>query len=463
MPSLRSLLASLRLPAILVGLATAAFFAGLVLVSVLPNIGLVRLVAILCGGGVLIVLAVGALRDSDPLRRVLLVVLLLLADWSVGVQAEFRGKAIVVIAIAGLVALTPFNYRTLGLSAQFLLGLGALAVVSSLWSADRLQSFVLALALFGAIVMIPRLLAAFPDEESLLRVVFWVLFALLAASVVVYAVAPGIGTSGREFFGPFPRMSGVLGHPNRVARLSGVLFVLLVALRRRSVLPHWAMLAGWTVVASTLFLAQSRTVFITLAIALIFMSWARRGAANTPVLLATVIVATVALSAMPSVVDDVLANSTRSDQGASVLDEGRGPLWSEVIDRSLDRPLVGHGYAQPSEGDEFVSYGLASRPWVTRKPHNLALYVFYTMGLVGSALFFAAIILYIARSRRQPVDYADGWFAFILASGMTSSLVGNGGPSAMTIMLIVALSARSAPWYRSPARRPGVNVVATSR
>lgn len=106
---------------------------------------------------------------------------------------------------------------------------------------------------------------------------------------------------------------------------------------------------------------------------------------------------------------------------AVTLTQGRSRAWVELVDRGLDRPLIGHGIGSAQAEAFAITQNLRFT-----HPHNEFIRVFFETGAVGVTLFSAAVVQMFAsvmRSRRSNPSYATASDAAIGALSAATALM----------------------------------------
>jgi hypothetical protein len=107
---------------------------------------------------------------------------------------------------------------------------------------------------------------------------------------------------------------------------------------------------------------------------------------------------------------DLLYERFVSTEFRGVMPETRSDIWTETIERIAEKPIIGHGPRVQFDPETLM---LARLDWITGHPHNLYLFLLYTVGIVGLVAYlvlFAGIFrrLWQARSYRFPDKLVQG-------------------------------------------------------
>lgn len=285
------------------------------------------------------------------------------------------------------------------------------------------------------------------ELEPGLRLIGRVLMGLVAASLVAALLTPDLAFHqlGDSESGTIGSLRGIFYHKNTfgtVAALS-VLFALIECLRRpRSPVWNWSLL---TTCAAALALSGSKTALILVAAigAFMWLSVAvlRDRALAPATAVGITILAVAALIPLSLYLPDLV------DQPE--LFSGRGLIWSLTYKLAMEDPLFGSGFQSifqvgaPSAMREMYNSRFIQ---TLSHAHNAYLELFASIGLIGLALAFVAVIaaplrnlsrLDIARPTRT---LAISLILFVSFHALLESgLVDRDRPTWMLIVLMVGL------------------------
>ena len=363
---------------------------------------------------------------------VMVVGVILLSDLSLrGASSNLDAQSAVKFALwlSGLLLL-PWHTGILRRATQdlptfalLLFGLWALATTA--YSITPLYTFAAALGFLGLWVTAVTLATTVDPSRSLV----WTtsaLFAMSAASLLLYAVAPSVAMVAYENSTSL-RLGGIFGNANALGGVSALALLLVVTawyspLSRRL---WWLSLLVVPVCLASLALSQSRTAMLGLAAA-VTVVFIRR---HPMVLLPVVLLGTsagVVLVAYPGFIDTLIALVARSGRIEQVTTfTGRTEIWAFVVSAIAKAPVLGYGFASTRE---LIPAGYAGPyGWTTSSAHNLWLQAWVTTGGVGLALVLASQLGSLWAQVRKPLPLRDGLCVYVLFVGLLES--GPLGPS----------------------------------
>jgi O-antigen ligase len=397
----------------------------LVAIIVVPAIGLWCVAkAGAHGGGFLLAIAMLVVLVSD----------LSLRGASRGIDAQSAVKF--ALWVSGLLLL-PWRWQCVKsaagdvpTSALLLFGLWALG--STAYSITPLYTFAAALGYLGMGVIAVVFAVTFDAARGALWVT-WALLAMSGASLLLYAVAPGIAMVAYEN-ATVLRLGGIFGNANQVGEIAALAmlltFVAWFDLRVRG--GWWLLLVATPVCAACLLLSQSRSSMLGLAAGVAVVVLRR-----FPILLLPAIGAGAALGAIvhayPNAVDVLIGLVARSGNVAQVTTlTGRTEIWQFVMSAIAKAPVLGYGFASTKElipaGHSFA-YG-----WTTTSAHNLWLQAWVTTGAVGLVLIVVSQLASLKALVSKPLAVRDAVLAFVLFTGPLES--GPVGPTVSTLTFL---------------------------
>lgn len=269
-----------------------------------------------------------------------------------------------------------------------------LAAASSLWSVNQELTARRSLALAGAVLVAAYLVGALGYKRTVTLVTV-LLAAAALLSVVVAVVVPDFGV--HQVGAHVGRWKGVYLHKNLLGRemaLAGGLFaVAAIHARRAGGRLFWAMM---TVLAVALIVqAQSATGLVAVAGAVgtaLVVRMVRGRPALAAAFVALVLVGVTVVGMLVSLAPDRLFALVGRDVSVT----GRTTLWSLVLGKAEEQPVLGHGYRAfwASPGGETISQTLA---WRVGHAHNSWLDVGLDLGAVGLLLVAALVFLPLRR------------------------------------------------------------------
>lgn len=321
-------------------------------------------------------------------------------------------------------------------------GLAVLALASSLWSTEPTNTAQQA----GLFILVSLFLAStltwrWTDMPTVREDITF-LFALLA---VVNGLGVAAGALGEpSAFGYYGRFQGLLSNPNYAGILAAIAISLgAYLLSGATLLRRVAVLLAMAVQAGALVWSGSRGAMLALVLGLLAASVApagrrvRRFVLGFSVLTAIVLPLVVPLS---SVTDNVLF--TRSDKGVD-FSSGRLVIWSTLLHRWREQPLLGTGFRTVEELNEQTGY----------TAHNIYLSFLVELGVVGLVVFLGVVLLVLTAGTRRG-DRAALLLAppvTVLAVELTeASIHGFGNATALTswVALLAFAGAGRADWVQ---------------
>jgi exopolysaccharide production protein ExoQ len=276
-------------------------------------------------------------------------------------------------------------------------------------------------------------------------------------SVAVALLLPSIGIGQGVFEGNW---QGIFRHKNSLGEMMLLTAVIFRSVPGRSL---GSRLIGWTGVAlavALVFLSRSITALVVLAAVGLAMPLLRRFRhAQLRSALMFIAICLLCTTVLLTIVDREVALTMT---GKDVTLTGRTAVWSAVIDRIAERPLLGYGYGAfwlPTSGPgEDVRREVQ---WSTPHSHNGFLDFGADLGLVGILLLIGALAhagYRVWKRWRPELGTSEDWFlAFliiILLMDITESLIYEQNNFAWVLLVTVAaVNAGSVAMARSSSKR----------
>ncbi|THF63110.1 O-antigen ligase family protein [Pseudothauera nasutitermitis] len=208
---------------------------------------------------------------------------------------------------------------------------------------------------------------------------------------------------GSRYIGP-----GSLMHPLLTSHVLGFLFtaslvsLLLSDVRQRTI--FWISLICCPLLLWGLFMTGSRTPLVGIAAVLCWLCVIRPSTRTVGMVAVMALLALIAYLAQPDIF---------TSRGVS----WRPEIWSAAVQKIMDHPLIGHGFA----GNIDFTVEAMHRSW--RDPHNISLAVALELGMIGLAIWIAmhAAALYACFKQRAipQAVLASCLLVFGLAAGLT--------------------------------------------
>jgi exopolysaccharide production protein ExoQ len=266
-----------------------------------------------------------------------------------------------------------------------LLALPILAIVSTAWSQDPVQSFLLGTLSLAATVFAFYLSTRFSPEEQM-ELFMFLGVAVLLISLVLVAFFPAIGVMQLDGKGAW---QGLFNHKNRCAMgmaflLSPALFIKVRGVMARNL--KWAFIILSIVLIA---MTQSRTGWIVTFLLLLFVPIAHvfgRVTGRGKLLISIALVAgciVIPVVAWQNHVALALA------LGKNPTLTGRLPIWHAVLEPIFKRPILGFGYSAFWLGvkGESLNVILATGLRNLANAENGILQLWLELGLVGVLMF----------------------------------------------------------------------------
>jgi O-antigen ligase len=266
-------------------------------------------------------------------------------------------------------------------------------------------------------------------ERFGLLVITWSLLAALALSLLLYFVAPAMEG------GTVLRLSGIFGSPNNLGRAAALAILLAIILAYYLSRWQFILIIGIVSLVSgvCLYLSGSRasTLGLVLGVAVVLMRRRPWWAIITVVLS---FCGVLVLILMPELRSDLFSSISRSGRVNEVTTlTGRTEIWSWVLRKILDAPMIGYGFASTRE---VIPAGyIGSFGWTTTSAHNMWLQVWITTGALGLLFVVLSQVYSIGQFIVRPHLIRDGVLTFIVAIGLFEA--GPFGPSVNLLTLVM--------------------------
>jgi len=289
-----------------------------------------------------------------------------------------------------------------------------------------------------------------------IRLITWVFGIAAILNLVSCLLIPSYGISSSEASSG-GEWQGIFAHKNLMARamtVSSILFFLKALLEKDK---NWLMGLGFCLSIGLIIMSQSKTSLTTFLILImivpIFKIIERYYRTKVFIFISFCLIvgsiATLILGNLEFIVVDVL--------GKNLEFNGRLPLWSLIVEKSLERPWIGHGYQGfwlSDSGQSVISNSWASLSFKAGvdsfNAHNGYLELFAQLGVLGLFLYilsFGNVLISTITSliKKQELEYFFIFqflvfiFLFNLAVGNTI-LSGNNSYWIMYVSFTISLS-----------------------
>ena len=202
------------------------------------------------------------------------------------------------------------------------------------------------------------------------------------------------------------RIQGIMGNANLLGPVA-LLAIVVFAVRFAAGAPRRVLLGGWIVVAAYLFYrAASATAYVAAAavvivlLTVLLMRRARRPGERTRYYLGFAIVGLGGAAAFWLLRDTIFAALGRSSDLT-----GREMIWQAVLERAVERPVIGWGFSTPwITSDPAFDRWILDHGETVMQAHNVWIDVFFQLGAIGVILLGMAYLAYIWRSWFFAVD-----------------------------------------------------------
>ncbi len=312
--------------------------------------------------------------------------------------------------------------------------LGGWALVTVPFGVNPVYSAAAVTALWSFILAAPAILLSL-GRERFIQVTLLALTFYLIGSWIAYFAVPELGRM-HDVDGII-RFGG-LNHPNNTGRqLALTIAVALTAGVTRAV--RYVYLVPLIVLAScTLRLTDSRTATCA-ALAVLTLVVCRRMNFTGKYLAAysAFVICAVWLGYQQLELAQVYSSVSRSGDPEEVATlTGRTDLWSFVLHKLSESPIVGFGYGCP----RFVIS--AEHHWPTHHAHNVLLNFMLGTGLLGGCLLLLMFWRLIREAIRTPRFFPDVILVLVFVGGVADSVMFSPIPDSHTLMWLVALAWR---------------------
>lgn len=353
----------------------------------------------------------------------------------VGGSAGLVKVAGAVLAVSWLLALArgregaPVLLRDHPLLSYAVISLCGFAVASMLWAPDVEIARFNALRLVQVVVFFFIVYTALRERKH----VRWLVLAFVSGASLTALVGLGGATSAESFDSgqETSRLVGQIGDPNELAAIlvPALAFVLFSLAAFRSPLLRWLLSTFAIVLATALFLTESRGglvgLFVMSVAAVAFAGRFRPRAVAAVLTMAALGVSYYTLVAPPQSLQRI---TNFAAEGGT----GRTDLWSIALEVAEDHPIAGVGIGnfvvvEPSYAARDIA--ISQVRLVVDKPkiaHNMYLQVLSELGLIGLTLFLVILATSLTLAWRAVRTFARaGDFELeMIARGVIVGLVG---------------------------------------
>lgn len=282
-----------------------------------------------------------------------------------------------------------------------LLLLVGVAVASVLWSASLSNTVAEIRAVVRSILFGVYLAMQYTPREQI-RLLSWITGIAMILSFTLGLALPSYAVSDGSFNSAW---QGIFLHKQTLGRYTSFTasIFLITAFDKKS--NRWFALAGLCLAVILILLSQSKTGLVAFILLLLQMPLYRiakqkraRALYMVVVFLLLTTVAIIISLNLETIVVDLL--------GKNIEFNGRTPVWKLAIEKGMERPFLGYGYAGfwTSKASDFVImntwYSISEdvvKHTLTFHAHNSFIDLFLQLGFIGLILFMCTLITVMIR------------------------------------------------------------------
>jgi exopolysaccharide production protein ExoQ len=342
--------------------------------------------------------------------------------------------------------------RSLGL--RWLLGFGVWALISTFYSLTPTYTFGGGFAFLALIFFVASVIERTGAKSVLMPMIF-ACGLLTVTAAVLYVVAPSIAVAQLEG-GSTPRLAGLTGSPNNLGRVAslGLLFIFFAVQQR--LIRLWRLDIALIAISclACLALSWSRTSIAALIISILVVKLRRR-----PWLLLGAAVLTLTAFLLLLVSDFNWNNLVKLISRRGSIEElltftGRTAIWDFNWQKFLQQPIIGYGYGATKL---LLPAGFRTYfGWTTTSAHSMILQAIVTTGLVGGLFVIATLIWQLKAFFRQPADFPDAIFVYVVLSGLLEAGAVGVAPNMLTFIWVMSLAIPRSPQFNSCTKQHNV-------
>jgi len=292
---------------------------------------------------------------------------------------------------------------------KLLLALYMLVALSILWSSDRASTFRIGAYLFLYLIAAVYIALRFDDEE---------IIDLLAKSMVILGL---LSVPGNFLLPPDPYQpdswKGVFLHKNELGMAMAIGITALVASRKR-----WSLVRMMSILVCSglLYLSQSMTSIIAVAITVVVIMYLRLKRHLSVVFLTSVIGSALMLLTAAPDLQGIFSSATSRDLTLT----GRTAIWALVTEKIREKPILGYGYGAfwSTEAESVNQFLEGFKPG---QAHNGYLEICLDLGMLGLALcvsLIAAVAIRALRLNRHYHGRCGDWPLIVIVLLLIHSL-----------------------------------------
>jgi O-antigen ligase len=363
----------------------------------------------------------------------------LAVDWQIILRLTMCGLC----GLYGLAHLSHTRQMLTRFPAAWLALFVAWASVCAVFSPDKAYAAASCGSLGLMILFIPAVLLQLGGRNFVL-VMLAEIFAYTIGSWFAYFYFPELGTTAFATQDEVIYRLGGLGHANDTGMQAAVGIVLLASLGSQRAIHRGFMLLLLPLFAVTLIYTDSRTALLTACGAVALCVWRTRplwAVAGGFVLLTALVAGSLALSDRK---DNPLTRFSRSGEAEEIYSmTGRVEVWSYVVDKIMQSPVVGYGHNCSRFAMAGYNFGL-SEDLALYHAHNTLLNITLGIGLPGGALLVMMFLSQGVAFVLRPNAFPDIILALIVISGVTEVSIFHPIPDVCSALWLAALFWRQA-------------------
>jgi O-antigen ligase len=256
--------------------------------------------------------------------------------------------AVPIVCLVGAWLLRPAVMRPITRLDGLFLSYLAVAILSTAWSVDPSATLLKAINLLTAYLLIMFLARLHEGQRQTLIQLYPILVGILALSLAGFVLVPHLAFKSISVYDPTRRLVGVfpIVDPNSLGYIAIVVIVALLTLSPIRQQSKWLVraLIGAGAIA-VLLLARSRTPFVLLVGALVFVADQLWRVKRRLIVISGAAIVFIAVVALLVAHGALVTFVTRGETANAFLSlTGRTMTWRAAINQWLHSPLIGFGY-----------------------------------------------------------------------------------------------------------------------
>lgn len=347
---------------------------------------------------------------------------------------------------------------------KFVVALGALAIGVSHWrkTIELFSSIPLGgMLVYGGWAMGSAVYSVTPTYSFAAGIIFlsYVLFASAAAqllslkeiligilvsltvfyllSLIAYFLLPNLGqTRAWSQAGFILRFCGLAGEPNNMARILGLMTVVVVVLYSVRYI-GWKLaisLLGFYGLGIVMTMSRATVAAVLLSLTIQFMRW------RTQIVMPFIFISIIlyCMLSFASFSFDISKISRSGDVKEVTTFTGRTEIWAFCWNKIKERPLIGYGFAASRK---VISQGYQSRfGFITKSAHNMWIQNLLSVGIIGTFPIVFVILVLIRDFFKTPNSFRDITLLIVLFSGLLEGGAIGSTPNLLTLFWLISIS-----------------------